>query len=73
MQRLPHSVAELVESAPSLSKEGALLLGSRHTTVFVIEAATGELVRIFSEAGGDLSEVEHASGVRCGFEAPVSA
>ena len=73
MQRLPHSVAELVESAPSLSKEGALLLGSRHTTVFVIEAATGELVRIFSEAGGDLTEVEHASGVQCHYEPTITA
>lgn len=62
LQSLPYTVAELVDNAPSLSKDGALLFGSRHTTVFMVDAASGELVRAFAEVGGALAEVEAPAG-----------
>lgn len=58
-------MAELVENAPSLTREGALVLGSRHTTVFAVDAASGELLQAFAEVGGALAEMERPAGVLC--------
>ena len=50
-----------MEITPSLTKDGALVFGSRHTTVFVVDAVTGELLQAFAEVGGALAEVERPS------------
>ena len=43
MQRLPFSVQQLVESSPSVTGEGAPVLGSKHTRVHYLDRATGAL------------------------------
>ena len=60
---MPLSVAELVDNSPSLTKDGALVFGSRHTTVFMVDAATGELMRAFAEVGGAMAEMESAASM----------
>lgn len=62
MQKLPYTVAEVVDNAPSLTKDGSLVFGSRHTTVFMVHAATGDLVRAFAQVGGALAEMELPAG-----------
>ena len=61
-QRLPLSVQEVVEEAPSLTEDGALVVGSRTTTVFLVDPGTGRLERAFLEYGGGLAEINNAVG-----------
>lgn len=63
-QRLPLSVQEVVEEAPSLTEDGALVVGSRTTTVFLVDPSTGRLERAFLEYGGGLAEINNAVGAR---------
>ena len=44
IERLPLKVAALVGQSPSPRADGSLMLGSQHTTVFVLDAETGELL-----------------------------
>lgn len=53
---------ELVEGSPSVTEDGAFLLGSRDTTIYMIDAETGELIRAFLEFNGQLTEVETLLG-----------
>lgn len=45
LQRLPLSVARLVDQSPLSTPDGSLLLGSQHTSVFLLDAHTGQLLR----------------------------
>jgi serine/threonine-protein kinase/endoribonuclease IRE1 len=63
-QKLPLSVPELVELSPSVTEDGAYVLGSRDTTIFSIDLASGALVRAYLEFGGKLTEVEALLGER---------
>ena len=62
LQKLPFTVAEVVENSPSLTRDGGLVVGSRHTTVFMVHAETGQLVRAFAEVGGALEEMDPPQG-----------
>jgi hypothetical protein len=62
VQRLPLSVQEVVEGAPSLTEDGGLVVGGRTTTVFLVDANTGALRRAFLEYGGGLAEINNAAG-----------
>ncbi|XP_044482789.1 serine/threonine-protein kinase/endoribonuclease IRE1a isoform X2 [Mangifera indica] len=45
--KLPVSIEEFIKNTPYISEEGGVTLGSKKTTVFVVEAKTGRLVRIY--------------------------
>jgi hypothetical protein len=49
-QRLPISLPELVESAPSMTADGSILLGSRDSKVFLLDRRTGRSVQTLSNA-----------------------
>lgn len=54
-----------MEASPSVADDGSLVLGSRLTSVFALDKATGRLVRLLSGVGGSLEE--EAEGERCDF------
>lgn len=45
VQRLPVSVSELVNQSPVSTMDGNMLMGSQHTSVFVLDGRTGQLIR----------------------------
>ncbi|KAH9662278.1 serine/threonine-protein kinase/endoribonuclease IRE1a [Citrus sinensis] len=45
--KLPQSIDDYVKTAPHITEEGAVTLGSKTTTVFVLEAKTGRLIRTY--------------------------
>lgn len=51
MQRLPANIAQLVEASPSATEDGALLLGSHSSSVYVVDGKTGTLLRVLSPLG----------------------
>ncbi|KAJ7944037.1 putative Kinase [Quillaja saponaria] len=46
--KLPTSVAQFVSATPTLSEDGAVILGSKKTTVFEVDAKTGRVIRSYS-------------------------
>ncbi len=46
-QRLPLSVQQLVQQSPSLTQSNGLLLGRRATSVFVVDAASGRVIKSY--------------------------
>mgnify|MGYP001807107570 CR=1 FL=1 len=55
-QRLPISLPELVESAPSLTADGSIILGSRDSKVFLLDRRTGRSVTTLSNAAEALED-----------------
>ncbi|RDX85409.1 Serine/threonine-protein kinase/endoribonuclease IRE1a, partial [Mucuna pruriens] len=51
--RLSESVADYVAFTPTITKEGAVILGSKRNTMFEVNAKTGGLVRSYSVSGID--------------------
>lgn len=47
MQKLPLSAEEFVQRTPFVSAGGGVMLGSKKTSVFVVDAKTGKIVRSF--------------------------
>lgn len=45
MQRLPVGVADLVNQSPVATLDGSMLVGSQHTSVFLLDGSTGQLLR----------------------------
>ena len=60
LQRLPLTVAELVHSCPAPALDGSLLMGSQHTTAFLLHAPTGRLLRTFFDFDGQLGQLDAA-------------
>ncbi|GLI64471.1 hypothetical protein VaNZ11_007744 [Volvox africanus] len=54
LERLPISLPELVETSPSLTDDGSIITGERHTRVFALDRYTGDLLHVFNdrETGG---------------------
>ena len=52
-QRLSESIADYVAVTPTMSEDGAVILGSKRSTVFEVDAKTGRLVRSYAAAGFD--------------------
>ncbi|KAL2348708.1 hypothetical protein Fmac_002708 [Flemingia macrophylla] len=48
LQRLSESIADYVAFTPTVTKEGAVVLGSKKSTVFEVDARTGRLFRSYS-------------------------
>ena len=63
VQKLPMTVAEVVDIAPSMTPDGSLVVGSRTTTVYLLDPATGAVLRAFHEFGGGLAEIDNLFGM----------
>lgn len=50
LQKLKESVADYVAFTPIVSKDGAVILGSKKSTVFEVDAKTGKLLRSYGAA-----------------------
>jgi serine/threonine-protein kinase/endoribonuclease IRE1 len=56
ISRLPVTTRDLVEASPSVTNDGAVIVGTRKTTVFAVDAESGEIVRTFDPETGDLDD-----------------
>lgn len=45
LQRLPLGVSDLVNQSPVTALDGSMLIGSQHTSVFLLDSRTGQLLR----------------------------
>jgi outer membrane protein assembly factor BamB len=45
IERLPVGVADLVNQSPVATLDGSMLVGSQHTSVFLLDGSTGQLLR----------------------------
>ena len=64
MQKLPATVAQLVEASPSATEDGALLLGTHRSSVYVVDAATGMLLRVLPPYEEGMQQ-SHLAGKMC--------
>ena len=55
-------MAGLVEDSPSVTPEGSVILGSQHTTVYIVNAASGSLIHAFTEVNGKAVTLDGYSG-----------
>ena len=62
VQKLPVTVPELVESSPSLAADGSLVIGSRHTNVYLLDAKTGLLDHMFVDVASVSSSLDGLPG-----------
>jgi serine/threonine-protein kinase/endoribonuclease IRE1 len=53
LERLPLTLPDLVEAAPSVAPDGSMVVGSRRSRILVLDQATGALLRTISADGGD--------------------
>lgn len=51
VRRLPVTTRELVDASPSATRDGALVVGKRSSTIYALDAHTGALVRTISVDG----------------------
>ena len=56
MQELPVTIPELATMGPSWAPDGTEVLGSSSSSVFRIDAVTGQQLRGYREAGGRLTQ-----------------
>ena len=59
-QRLPATIEQLVEASPSATEDGALLLGSHSSSIFVVDGKSGTLLRVLSPDGQQALHQHHA-------------
>ncbi|KAL3583875.1 hypothetical protein D5086_014936 [Populus alba] len=59
------NIEDFIKITPHMSEDGAVMLGSKKTTVFVVEAKTGRLVRTFKspDSPSSLQSFEGGSGL----------
>ena len=65
--RLPVTARQLVDASPSMTRDGALVLGTRTSVVFALDAERGVLLRTFTAEG----VVMHASPADTDADADV--
>lgn len=61
-QRLPMSLPELVEAAPSLTADGSIILGRRESKVFLLDKRTGRSITTLGNAADALEDHTGAMG-----------
>uniref|UniRef100_A0A6M2EA10 non-specific serine/threonine protein kinase n=1 Tax=Populus davidiana TaxID=266767 RepID=A0A6M2EA10_9ROSI len=63
--KLPMNIEDFIKITPHISEDGAVMLGSKKTTVFVVEAKTGRLIRTFKspDSPSSLPSFEGGSGL----------
>lgn len=54
LQRLPITLPELVEAAPSVTADSSVIVGSRTASVFVLDKHSGRLVWAITPKQGSL-------------------
>lgn len=47
-QRLPITLPDLVDASPSLTDDGSLIVGQRMSSVFVLDAVSGQPLRVLT-------------------------
>lgn len=62
LQRLPVTLPELVDAAPSLTADGSVLLGRRDSSVLLLDAATGRHLLTLSNTDDTLEDHNIALG-----------
>jgi hypothetical protein len=50
------TIPEVVNEAPSVTEDGALVIGSRTTTVYLVDPQSGAVIRAFMDTGAGLAE-----------------
>lgn len=65
VQKLPVTVPELVSSSPSLAADGSLVIGSQHTSVYLLDAKTGLLDHMFVDVASISSGLGSLPGKPC--------
>jgi len=63
LERLPASVQELVAASPSITTDGAVVLGARRTVVYALSPRDGRLLREFSDSPA-FTEQEFRAGLK---------
>uniref|UniRef100_A0A383VZQ0 non-specific serine/threonine protein kinase n=1 Tax=Tetradesmus obliquus TaxID=3088 RepID=A0A383VZQ0_TETOB len=63
LQRLPMSLPELVEAAPSLTADGSIILGRRESKVFLLDKRTGRSITTLGNAADALEDHTGAMGL----------
>ncbi|KAL3514882.1 hypothetical protein ACH5RR_027599 [Cinchona calisaya] len=58
--KLPVSVEEFLRSTPFISAGGGIMLGSKKSTVFIVDAKTGKVIHTF--CSDNVTAVEHQHG-----------
>ena len=58
VQRLPVGVSDLVNQSPVATLDGSMLIGSQHTSVFLLDGATGKLIRTVYDFDGELGQLD---------------
>lgn len=66
LQKLPVTVSELVNQSPAPTLDGSLMMGSQHTTVFLIDGASGRLLRTFYDFDGELAQLSSLGAAALG-------
>jgi hypothetical protein len=66
LEKLPISLPELVDAAPSLTGDGSVVLGNRQTTLYVLERSSGRLLHVMSNAAAGMEDTA-ALGARQGL------
>eukprot|EP00878_Enallax_costatus_P018795 GHUV01019807.1.p1 GENE.GHUV01019807.1~~GHUV01019807.1.p1 ORF type:complete len:727 (+),score=262.17 GHUV01019807.1:265-2445(+) len=66
LERLPISLPELVDAAPSLTADGSIILGRRESKVFLLDKRTGRSVSTISNAADALEDHSGALGLSLG-------
>ncbi|KAL4433623.1 hypothetical protein ABPG75_000064 [Micractinium tetrahymenae] len=61
IERLPVGVSDLVNQSPVTALDGSMLIGSQHTSVFLLESRTGQLLRTIYDFDGELGQLDPAS------------
>jgi hypothetical protein len=56
-QRQPQTIPELVDSSPSMMADGSVVLGSRTTSVYLLDPDSGALINGFHNVGASLAEL----------------
>jgi len=62
LERLPASVQDLVAASPSITTDGAVVLGARRTVVYALNPRDGRLLREFSDSPA-FTEQEFRAGL----------
>ncbi len=62
ISRLPVTTKDLVEASPSVTNDGAVIVGTRKTTVFAVDAENGEIVRTYDPETDDLEDESSVRG-----------
>ena len=58
ISKLPVTTKDLVEASPSITNDGAVIVGTRKTTVFAVDSRSGEILRTFDPDAEDDAAVE---------------